>query len=80
MSRSRARASKAMSSLVTASTAKPTDMDWQAQYDGLISMRRLTVHHSRLVIPQLHQFTLALIPADSCEAPSPRWRWRSCGR
>ena len=54
---------KAMSSLVTASTAKPTDMDWQAQYDGLISMRRLTVHHSRLVIPQLHQFTLALIPA-----------------
>ena len=53
---------KAMSSLVTASTAKPTDMDWQAQYDGLISMRRLTVHHSQLVIPQL-QFTLALIPA-----------------
>lgn len=54
---------KAMSSLVTASTAKPTDMDWQAQYDGLLSMRRLTVHHSRLVNPQLHQFTLALIPA-----------------
>ena len=54
---------RAMSSLVTASTAKPTDMDWQAQYDGLISMRRLTVHHSQLVIPQLHQFTLALIPA-----------------
>ena len=54
---------KAMAALATASKAKPKDLDWQAQYEALGNMRRAVVHHSPLVVPVMHNFVLAVIPA-----------------
>ena len=54
---------KAMAALATASKAKPKDLDWQAQYEALGNMRRAVVHHSPLVVPVMHNFVLAIIPA-----------------
>jgi len=54
---------KAMAALATASKAKPKDLDWQAQYEALGNMRRAVVHHSPLVVPAMHNFVLAIIPA-----------------
>ena len=54
---------EALDALTTASTAKPKELDWEAQYDGLLAARRLTKHHGTLVAPGLHQLVLALVPA-----------------
>lgn len=54
---------KAVADLVTASVAKHKELDWQAQHQGLLSMRRLVVHHGGIVLPQLHTTVLAMIPA-----------------
>ena len=54
---------KAVKSLTTAATAKPMELDWLAQHEGLITVRRLVVHHGRTVIPALHAIVLGVIAA-----------------
>ena len=39
------------------------ELDWEAQYEALGNMRRAVVHHSPLVVPVMHNFVLAIIPA-----------------
>ena len=54
---------KSIAALATASKAKPMELDWEAQYEALGNMRRAVVHHSPLVVPVMHNFVLAIIPA-----------------
>jgi hypothetical protein len=54
---------KAVADLVAASVAKPKELDWQAQHQGLVAIRRLAVHHGAVLLPQLHTTILAMIPA-----------------
>ena len=49
--------------LTKASKAKRADLNWQEQYESLLELRRLTVHHPKLVVPELHQIALATAPA-----------------
>jgi hypothetical protein len=54
---------RSMLLLMKASKAKRMDLNWQEQYESLLELRRLTVHHPRTVVPELHQLALATAPA-----------------
>ena len=39
--------------LTTAATAKPKELDWEAQGGGILGARRLTAHHAETLVPQV---------------------------
>jgi len=52
-----------MQALTLASTAKPKEVDWEAQCQGILDARRLTAHHMEVVLPSLHALLLVVLPA-----------------
>lgn len=49
--------------LSNANNAKRKELNWQEQYDALNDARRLVAHHVQVVIPNIHEFVLSILPA-----------------
>lgn len=49
--------------LSISNNAKRKELNWQEQYDALNDARRLVAHHVEVVVPSIHEFVLAVLPA-----------------
>ena len=52
-----------LSALAIANAANRKELNWIAQYEALTNARRLVVNHSSIVLAQLHDLVIAILPA-----------------